>query len=191
MISNLQLLQCAYQRLNDPQMNVSFKSELLSISSQKPQPEKNNICPSRRTPRENALAKLLFPGKKITFFDCLRIRNIRICTVTSAVSKCDDDSTVVFKTTQDFSMGRIQSIFSIDDTNDVYLLIDHPTVFDYFDCEVNNHNRFRHSSIQSCLKKNFSTRLIEPSNIVEKCAYYECPNGKCEFMRFPNLDHCS
>jgi hypothetical protein len=98
---------------------------------------------------------------------------------------------VVFRIEDELLMGRIRLIFTLDDTETTFLLVDYPTVVDYFIRSTNNNDELRYSSIQSCLKKDFSTRRIETIDIVEKCVYFEHPSGKCRSMRFPNLEHSS
>jgi len=88
-------------------------------------------------------------------------------------------------------MGRIQSIFTLLQTNITFLLVDYPTAFEDFNCFVQDNDEFRYSSIQSCLKKDFSTRLVQTVDIIEKCVYYEHSDGKCHFIRFPHLEQCS
>ncbi len=98
---------------------------------------------------------------------------------------------VVFRIEDELLMGRIRLIFTLDDTATTFLVVDYPTVVDYFIRSTNNSDEFRYSSIQSCLKKDFSTLRIETIDIIEKCVYFEDPNGKCHFMRFPNLEYSS
>jgi len=191
MISNLQTLQCAHQHLNDPTLDVSFKQQLLSLISGKKNIDKNYIYTSRKTDKVNPFATALFPKTKLTFFNKLQIGNLMLCTYASAVSKHGDDSTIVFRVPENLLMGRIQSIFTVIETDNTFLLVDYPTVVDYFTCSTNNNDEFTYSSIQSCFKKDFSTRLIQTIDVVEKCVYYEHSNGKCHFMRFPNLEHSS
>jgi hypothetical protein len=191
MISNLQILQCAHQHLNDPKLDISFKHYLLSIVHREENIGKHHISTSRKTDKADPFAKILFPQNKLSFFNRLQIGHLKLCTFSSAVSKSADDSNLVFRVNDNLLMGRIRTIFVLDETETTFLLIDYPTTVDYFTCFINNTDQFRYSSIQSCLKKDFSTRLIQTTDIVEKCAYFEHPNGKCQFMRFPNLEHSS
>jgi hypothetical protein len=94
---------------------------------------------------------------------------------------------LVFRIQDELLMGRIRLIFTLDDTATTFLVVDYPTVVDYFIRSTNNSDEFRYSSIQSCLKKDFSTGRIETIDIVEKCVYFEHLNGKRDFMHFPNL----
>ena len=100
------------------------------------------------------------------------------------------DSNVVFRIQDKLLMGRIRTIFTLAKTDTTFLLIDYTTTVHYFSCFINN-DELKYSSIYSCLKKDFSTRLVQTIDIVEKCVYFENPNGKCYFMRFPNLEHSS
>lgn len=79
MISNLQLLQCAHQHLNDPQMNSVFKKHLFSFTNAKEYVNKENILPSQRTIKVNSLAVELFKPKRIAFFHRLQIGNLTLC----------------------------------------------------------------------------------------------------------------
>lgn len=88
-------------------------------------------------------------------------------------------------------MGRIQSIFTVTETDTTFLLIEYPTVVDDFTTLVVDGDKFQYSAIQMCLKTDMSTRIIETSDVVEKGVYFECSSGRCYFMRFPDLQHCS
>ena len=190
MITNLQLLQCAHQHLNDPTIEISFKNHLLSLVHAKEYADKNKISTSRRTNKVDHLATILFPGQKFAFFNRLQIGNLVLRTYSTTVSKYSDDSNVVFRIQDKLLMGRIRAIFTLVKTGTTFLLIDYPTAVHYFSCFINN-DEFKYSSIYSCLKKDFSTRLIQTIDIVEKCVYFENPNEKCHFLRFPNLVHSS
>ena len=191
MISNLQTLQCAHQHLNNATLDVSFKLHLLSLISENWNNDKNYICTSQKTEKVNPFAATLFPQKKLDFFNRLQIGNLVLCTFSSSVFKSADDSNILFRVGDKLSMGRIKSIFTLAQTDNTFLLVDYPTTVNSFTCFVGNNDEFIYPSIQSCLKKDFSTRLIETIDVVEKCVYFEHPNGKCHFMRFPNLQHSS
>ena len=77
------------------------------------------------------------------------------------------------------------------ENDNTFLLIDYPASVDNFTCFVDMNGELKNSSIQSCLKKDFSTRFIQTIDIVEKCEYFEHLKGKCHFMCFLNLEHCS
>lgn len=191
MISNLRILQCAHQHLNDPTIDVFFKRQLLSIISESRDNDTTYISTSHKTEKINSFAATLFPQKKLDFFNRLHIGNLLLCTFPSAVSKSADDSTVLFRVGDKLSMGRIKSIFTLSQTDNTFLLVDYPTTVNSFTCFIGYNDEFIYPSIQSCFKKDFSTRLIQTADVVEKCVYFENPNGKCHFMRFPNLEHSS
>lgn len=191
MISNLHLLQSAHQQLTDLTLDHSFKNELLSIIHRQQFTEKIRIKPSRTIIKRNPLVESLFPGKKLSYFNRLHINNLLLSTVSGATSKDSDDSTVVFQASGEARMGRINSIFKLDENDNVLLLIDLPTEIEFFTCDIDHNSRFRHCSVQVGRKANETSRLVQPSDIIEKCVYYEEPDGKCHFMRFPNLVHSS
>lgn len=192
MISNIRTLQHAYQHLNDPNMNDTFRQQLLLLVPGKKNIDKNIIYGHHKTNKPNSLATILFPQNTLTFFNKLQIGNLKFCTYMNAVSKHGDDSTILFRTSQNILyMGRIQSIFTVIETNEIFLLIEYPIFTDYFTCPLSNGSNYRYSYIQSCTKKNFTSRLIKPTDVIEKCVYFEHPSGKCQFMRFPNLQHSS
>ena len=191
MISNLQLLQHAHQHINDPTIDPSFKNDLLPILSQQRNLDDDFSTPSRKTERVDHFATVLFPQNKLTFFDRLKIRNLMLSTFSSAAGKSGDDSSIVFRLKKHLYMGRIRSIFTVMETRMTFLLIEYPTSFNTFSCQIGKDTYFKYSYIQTCSKKNFSTRLIECFEIVEKCVFYESPNGDRHFMRFPTLQHSS
>lgn len=185
-ISNLHTLQHAHQHLNDPTIDPDFKQQLLSILPGKKPINKHYIYPHRETKKINSFATILFPQNELTFFNKIQIGNLKLCTYASAISKQGDDSTIVYRTADNFSyMGRIQAILSVSETEAVFLVIQYPIITDYFICSLGDDKSFTNTCIQHCLKKNYSTRLIKPTDIIEKCLYYEHPTGKCTFMRFP------
>ena len=77
------------------------------------------------------------------------------------------------------------------ENDNAFLPIDYPASVDNFTCFVDINDELKNSSIQSCLKKDFSTRLIQTIDVVEKCVYFEHLNGICHLMCFSNLEHCS
>lgn len=190
-INNLHLLQSAHQHLHDPTLDITFKKEILSIIDVDEDISNSNYRTSQKTDKINSFATILFSTKQLNFFHRLQIGRMSLSTYASTIGKYADDSTVVFRIYEKLFMGRIQSIFTLVENSTTFLLIDYPKATDYFTCFVDNSDDFKYSSIQSCFKKDLSTRLIEPSDIVEKCVYFEHPNGKCYFMRFPNLAHSS
>ena len=117
--------------------------------------------------------------------------HMTLCTYSNASFKRGDDSTIVFRIQNNLFTGRIRSIFTLDENNSIFLLVGYPTATNYFTCCVDNNDKFKYASIQSCLKKDFSILLIKIIDIVEKCVYFEHSSGKCYFMRFPNLIHSS
>ena len=149
------------------------------------------VIASRKSDIVNSFAAVLFPEKQLHLFQRLQIGRMNFNTYSSAVGKYDDDSTIVFRMNGKLLMGRIQSIFTLAENDTISLLIDHPKITDNFACFVDSSDEFRYSSIHSCLKTDLSTCLIQPNDIIEKCVYFEHPNGKCYFMRFPNLVHSS
>ena len=191
MISNLQLLQSANHHLSDPLMSPSFKSQILSLTSQQYRRDEKDIEPHRTTSDIDPFATLLFPQAALTFYKALRIADLHLCTFSSAASKRGDDSTVVFRIGDEIRMGRIQSIFSIATNGNVFLIITYPTSIDRFTCAIDDDEDFTSSSMYSCLKKDFSCRLVQTTEIIEKSVYFEHPDGKCYFLRFPNLEHSS
>jgi hypothetical protein len=136
------------------------------------------------------LAIILFLEETLTFFNRLEFANLILSTYSSAASKSGDDSNIVFCIQSRLLMGLIRAIFTLVKTDTTFLLIDYPTAVHYFSCLINN-NEFKYSSIYSCLKKNFSTRLIQTIDIVEKCISLDNPNGKWHFMCFPNFEYSS
>ncbi|CAM4791834.1 unnamed protein product [Rotaria magnacalcarata] len=190
-IANLYLLQSALHHLHDPILNFAFKKQILSIINENEDINNNDYRTSRKNDKINAFATVLFPKKQLNFFHQLQIRRMKLNTYSSAVGKCADDSTIVFRIDEKLFMGRIQSIFTLVENSTTFLLVDYPNVTNYFTCSVDKTDDFKYSSIQSCLKNELSVRLIQPSDIIEKCVYFEHPNRKCYFMRFPNLVHSS
>ncbi|CAF1505410.1 unnamed protein product [Adineta ricciae] len=167
MISNLQLLQCAYEHLSDSTINTSFKENLLSIANIKQHKDTIRVRAYRRTLKVNQYAEILFPQCQLVFFNRLQIGNLKLSTSPSAADALADDSTILFRSHNDLSMGRIQSIFTLIETKVTFLLVDYPTAFEDFNCFVRNDDEFKYSSIQSCLKKDSTTCLVEPGNVIE------------------------
>lgn len=191
MISNLQLLQYAHHHLSDPRIDACFKNHLLSIVSRQEGTNNDSNSTFRKTEKVDAFATVLFPQNKLTYFDRLMIRNRKLCTFSSAGSKSGDDSAVVFRLRNNLCMGRIRSIFTVMETDINFLLIDYPTSFNNLTCQIDNNNYFRYSYIQTSSKRDSSTCLVQCFDVVEKCVFFERPNGDRYFMRFPTLQHCS
>lgn len=86
------------------------------------------------------------------------------------------------------TLGRIQSTFTRVKNSTTLMLIDYPKVIDYFTCflfilvTISSTRLFK-----AVLSRTHSSYTL--NDIIEKCAYFEHPNGKYYFMRFPNLVH--
>ncbi len=152
---------------------------------------KSNIRLLHTTQQQHPLSSIYFPQTAITYFDVLYIGNVRISTTRYSHGKKAHDSNIIFRLNNTTSFGRVSSILSIQN-NQPLLFVDYLETTEPLKCTISSTNTdfyYEHIRYGSISRK--KTCLIEISDFIEKCAYFQPSKNISYFFRFPTLCHSS
>ncbi len=107
------------------------------------------------------------------------------------MGKNADDSNIIFRLNNISTFGRVCSIFSVNN-NQALLLVDYLETTEPLQYTITSNNtdcyyeHIRHGD--NSTKK---TCLIEISDFIEKCVYFQSSKDTSYYFRFPTLCHSS
>jgi len=191
MISGLHLLQAAIVHLNQSSLNFNltqFLSSHLNYSMSKPD---MTIRLSHETKQQHPLPPIFFPQAVIKYFDVLYIGHMRIWTTQYAKQKKADDSSIIFQLNNISTFGRVCSIFSVKDGQPL-LLVNYLEKTEPLRCHISSNTlNFHYEHIRCGDNSTEKSCLIEISDFIEKCVYFQPSKNISYFYRFPTLLHSS
>lgn len=192
-IENLHVLQHAKRHSVDPTMNMTFASFLTTTLTHS---KVGNLDGKKRLElkhpckKEDSGVRLLFPNEQLQFFKVLHLGNCRLCTRCYSHGKRSDDSNILFWFNGNEQFGRIRAIFCVNgDTPLLYVAYCQKEV--PMICSIDTSNNVEFSGIQSSTTTQWSYTLTDIDNFIEKTIFFESPDRKTTFSRFPNLNHSS
>jgi len=191
MIGNLYLLQRALRHSLDPTIQTDFAAYLSTyLLHFNHHAKQQNFKLRHQHKKEDSAVRRFFPHATLSFYHTLHIDHLRLSTRSYSNKKAADDSNILFLLSGNKYFGRIRSIFTVDGGQPVllvaYLLNASPLV-----CLLDGSAKFEYSGIQTALKPNWSSVLINVKDFIEKTVLFESPSCQCCFFRFPNLIHSS
>ena len=190
-ISAIHLLQAAHVYLNQYSFNQNFAQFLLSCFGYSNTASDLKIRLLHRTQQQHPLSSIFFPRAVIANYDVLYIGNVRISTIHYSRRKKADDSNIIFRHSNASTFGHVCSIFSVNN-NQPLLLIDYLETTIPLQCTITSGNtNFSYEHIRHGDTSTKKTCIIEIHDFIEKCAYFQSPEGISYYSRFPTLCHSS
>jgi len=188
-ISALHYFQAAIMHLKRSSLNIYLEKFISTELGYFMGKTDSTIRLMHETNQHHVLSSRFFPQAIIKYFDVLYIGHVRISTVQYADKKKADDSNIIFRLNELPTFGRVCSIFSVKDEQPV-LLVDYFEKSQPLQCNLSiNADRFQYNHIICVDTTTKKTCLIETSDFIEKCVYFQPSDNVGHFYRFPTLRH--
>ncbi|CAF1483780.1 unnamed protein product [Rotaria sordida] len=177
--------------LGDSQMDYSLHKFLSSLINDHETNQRSSVFIQPQYPVNISDPQIstLF-SSKITYYSTAFIGGIRFTISNYCHKRSTDDSSIVYRASDEVHFGPIHRIFTVDDGEVLFQIFSLSSSFD-FTCEVND-EQFYYDEIEiGTITSETTTCIIKAEQIIEKRAFYLQSNGRATFIRFPNLEEHS
>ena len=193
MIENLHVLQHAKRHSMDRTMSTDFASFLstrlrgLNINN-----SSNNQCLvlKHKCTQEDQCLRRIFPNAALDFYQVLYLGDTRLTIRSYSHRKTSDDSNILFRMNGSEKFGRIRSIVYVNGASPIFYVA-HLRDGSPLVCPIDASSNFEFTMIQISPSTTWSYTLMNVDDFIEKTVFFESPDRRSCFYRFPNLCHSS
>lgn len=184
-------MQAAIVHLNAMSLTHSLAQFLSSRLSYSRKEIDRNMELLHETQQQHPLPPVFFPQARIKYFDILYIRHVRVSTNQYSRGKKADDSNIIFRLNNIHTFGRISCIFTVENKQPL-LLVDYLEQTMPLQYTISSSaSTFYYEHIRRGNISSKQTCLIETTDFIEKCVYFESSKDIRHYFRFSSLCHSS
>jgi hypothetical protein len=187
-MNNLMYLQDACCEVINADMHLGLRqitSSWLHMSSSNTVSFNESVRALHSIKMNDQFFNSIFRGN-IIYYSTAFIDRVRFTTTHYAKNKVSNDSSIIFKSGNEESFGRIRRIFTVNGSEPMFYVDVISKMVD-FQCSTNTHVYSYPNIRTGSFDQNTNSVFISAIDIIEKCVFYQRNNRVYTFYRFPNL----